>query len=125
MKATCISLGHALSASNSQKQDERLTLGKEYVVLGIEGQGAIINYRILGDDGITPVLQPSEKFKITSPEIPPDWIFRIYPVESEWVITPAAWAGDGFWVAYFDGDADAKSLFERIAMELGARRTQD
>jgi hypothetical protein len=78
----------------------------------------------LGDDSTTPVLQAAEQFDIVSPEIPSGWVFRVYPTQ-EWEITPAAWSNEGFWVAYFDGDAAAEATFERIVLELQARQTFD
>ncbi len=97
---------------------KRLTVGKEYVVLSVNGRGSTIKYRLLADDRTTPALHNAEQFEITSPKIPEDWVFRIYPKASEWVITPSHWAGEGFWMAYFDGDAAAKSLFERTVLAI-------
>lgn len=121
MKVTCIKLGSLPTKSSSSDHDGWVTLGKEYVVLEIYGRGSSLKFRILGDDGITPALQSAEQFEITSPEIPPNWIFRMYPDE-EWELTPAAWASGEFWMAYFDGDPSAKALFEKVASELEARR---
>lgn len=122
MKVACIRLNQPTEA-NSPNQDGWVTVGREYVVLEVCGRGSSLKYRILGDDGVTPALQAAEQFEITSPEIPSDWIFRVYPPQ-EWELTPAAWSADGFWMAYFDGDASAKDLFEKIASALGARQRE-
>ncbi len=102
------------------ESDGWLTIGREYVVLGIYGREREIKFRILGDDGVTPALHKSDKFKIVSSDIPPDWIFRIFS-GNEWEIGPLAWSNDGFWSAYFDGDLFARAIFDKIAVALGAR----
>jgi hypothetical protein len=99
------------------KKDPWVTVGKEYLVLGVYGREASFKYRLIGDDKITPALQDAELFELTSPQIPRDWIFRVYP-ESQWEMTPAAWATPGFWTAYFDGDADAKSIFSQVVLAM-------
>ena len=99
------------------KNDAWVTPGKEYLVLGVYGRGASIKYRLVGDDGHTPALQDAELFELTSPDIPKDWIFRVYPA-SEWEMTPAAWARDGFWTAYFEGDATAKVTYAQVVSAL-------
>jgi hypothetical protein len=99
------------------KKDAWVTIGKEYLILGIYGQRASFKYRLIGDDRHTPALHDEEIFELSSPEIPDGWIFRAYPA-SEWEMTPAAWASDGFWTAYFDGDAAAKALFSQVLSAL-------
>jgi hypothetical protein len=116
MKVICV--GIVGPDGSSVKQDAWLTVGKEYVVLSVNGRGSTIKYRLLGDDRTTPALHNAEQFEITSPKIPEDWVFRIYPRASEWVITPSSWAGEGFWTAYFDADAAAKSLLEKTALAI-------
>lgn len=98
-------------------KDAWLTLGKEYIVLGVYGRGATFKYRLIGDDGRTPALHNAELFELTSSRIPGDWIFKVYP-NKEWAITPAAWATHGFWTAYFDGDAAAKAIFTQVLSAL-------
>ena len=102
------------------KSDGWLTIGREYVVLGIYGREREIKFRILGDDGTTPALHSSDRFKVISSDIPSDWTFRIFP-GNEWEIGPAAWSGAGFWNAYFDGEPSARTVFDAIAIALGAR----
>ena len=120
MKIICVGLGGG-RRSEDGLSDGWVTLGKEYVVLGVYGRPTEIKYRILSDDGQTPALHTAEHFKIVSPAIPADWIFSIYP-DAEWKITPAGLSGDDFWTAYFDGDAVAEAAFEQVAQALGARR---
>jgi hypothetical protein len=99
------------------KKDAWVTFGKEYLVFGVYGRGASLKYRLIGDDGHTPALQDAVLFELISSEIPKGWIFRIYPA-SEWEITPAAWASDGFWTSYFNGDAATKITFTQVVLEL-------
>jgi len=99
------------------KSDAWVTLGKEYLVLGIYGRGASFKYRLVGDDGHTPALQDADSFELTSGQIPKDWIFRVYQA-SEWEIVPLGLAGDGFWTAYFDGDAAARIAFTQVVSTL-------
>jgi hypothetical protein len=99
------------------KKDAWIAVGKEYPVLGLYGRGSSFKYRLIGDDNVTPALHDAELFEVTSPEIPEGWIFRVYPA-SEWEMTPAAWAREGFWTAYFDGDAVAKATFSHVVSAL-------
>lgn len=99
------------------KKDAWVTAGKEYLVLGIYGRGTSFKYRLIGDDKRTPALHDSELFQLTAPQIPNDWIFRVFP-DSEWEMTPAAWASEGFWTAYFDGDAAARAAFSQVVSAL-------
>ena len=128
MIVTCTRLGTLSSASASASasaslvNDGWVTIGRNYLVLGVYGRSNTIKYRILGDDDRTPALQLAEQFEITSPEIPADWIFRVYS-PSEWEILPAAWSIDGFWMAYFDGEPSAKAIFEQEVSAMKRRIT--
>jgi hypothetical protein len=62
-------------------------------------------------------LHDAESFELSSPRIATGWIFKSY-ANSEWEMTPAAWAADGFWTAFFDGDAAAKGIFAQVVSEL-------
>lgn len=119
MRAVFIEAG-ASQRSPSSRGNAWLTTGREYVVLGLYGRGRAVKFRILGDDGTTPALHPADRFRVVVPDIPRDWAFRLFP-ENEWEIGPAAWSGDGFWVAYFDGEPSARAAFEEVAGALGAR----
>lgn len=109
--------------SNDLKSDGWLTIGREYVVLGIYGRGKDISFRILGDDGRIPALHSAEQFEIQVPELPANWVFHLFP-GSDWEIGPTAWSGEGFWNAYFDGDALARDVFEKEVVTLDARLTE-
>jgi hypothetical protein len=99
------------------KKDPWLTIGKEYLVLGVYGRGNSFKYRILADDGRTPALHDSDLFELVSAKIPREWVFHVYP-PSEWEISPAVLAEEGFWVAYFDGDATARADFDQVVLAL-------
>lgn len=122
MKVRCVNI-KLDEIPTDRASDGWVTIGQEYVVLGIYGRGEEIKFRILGDDGTTPALQPAERFTVTLSNIPTDWVFRLYS-SKEWEITPAAWSSNGFWVAYFDGEVSARASFISIATALGARVAQ-
>ncbi len=110
--------GKVESDNNITKKDEWLTIGKEYLVLGVYGRESTIKYRLLGDDKTTPAMHNAENFDLTSEKIPSNWLFRVYPEVSEWAFTPSAWAKEGFWMAFFDGDPTARILFNTVVSEL-------
>ena len=116
MKVLCNNLNPPLSPG-SRESDGWLTIGKEYVVVSVYGRGDRLDYRIVGDDGFTPALQSAGQFEIVEDAIPDNWVFRRYS-DSEWVIMPAAWAAEGFWTAYFDGDASARAAFDQVILQL-------
>lgn len=118
MKVLCNNLNPPLSLG-SKDSNGWLTIGKEYVVVSVYGRGDRIDYRIVGDDGFTPALQPASQFEIVDGVIPKNWVFRQYS-DSEWVIMPAIWAKDGFWTSYFDGDASARAAFAEALSAIGA-----
>ena len=47
------------------KKDAWLTVGKEYLVLGVYGRRTSFKYRVFGDDGHTPALQDADLFEPT------------------------------------------------------------
>jgi len=89
--------------------------------LEIYGRANSFAYRLIGDDDLTPALHDENLFEIISPEIPENWIFCTFP-GPEWQITPAEWAADGFWTAYFDGDPEARAVFAKVNANLDKRR---
>ena len=119
MKVVCVSL--IGSDGRKLEQDSWLTVGREYVVLGVYGRGSTIKYRLIGDDESTPALHRAEQFDIKSNTIPADWSFKLYPETFEWMIEPSVLAADGFWTAYFDGDSAARSTFDNVVLALAAR----
>lgn len=120
MRVICVCLG-SHDETDQGYSDGWLTIGREYIVLGVYGRSGAIKYRILGDER-TPALHDVGQFRVLSSEIPSGWEFRLFD-DQEWEITPAAFAGEGFWTAYFDGDPSARSAFDRIALELGVKRS--
>jgi len=111
LKIRCAKILDQFGASTSVSCDSWLTVGSIYLVLGVYGRGSSIKFRVMSDEGVTPALHDANQFEIIAPEIPNSWIFRTFP-NSEWQLIPAAWAGKGFWEAYFDRDAAARSLFD-------------
>ena len=90
-----------------------LTLGREYEVLGIEGD----YYRILSDEEATPygndpVLYEPECFSITDPREPDFWICKIGE-DGERYCYPPEWSEPGFFEDYHDGKEEVRSVFWR------------
>lgn len=84
---------------------------KKYIVLEIgTSRNGDINYRIEGDDN-TPVLVNSEDFEIISNKLPTLWVAQWYEVGSL-VLRPSAWTRLGFWEEYFNGEPEAKRIYE-------------
>lgn len=114
MKIRCLRVS---ASSDEQKRNAWLTVGKEYLVLGVHGEAGQLKYRLVGDDPI-PIIQDAELFEVVSPEIPSGWAFRVYVTFKDWALEPAAWSVPGFWEAYFDGDSSAKRIFEQELSKL-------
>lgn len=118
MKIRCIKLlNHLDKSPNPDTRNAWLTVGKEYMVLGIYGDGATLKYRLIADDNHTPGLQDADQFEITAPEIPSGWMFHIYQA-GQWVMQPSAWVKTGFWEAYFDQDEAAELIFDTEVLRL-------
>jgi hypothetical protein len=122
MKVRCTKLKARHSEFPNRNGDGWLTIGRDYVVLEVYGRPSGVEYRLIGDDGLTPAIHSAEQFEIISPEIPNGWIFQMR-ADLSWVLRPFAWAEQSFWASYFDGDASAQSTFNRTVSELGVERT--
>lgn len=118
MRVICRKAGSG-SAAGRPSSDGWLTLNREYHVLGVYGRPSGMSYRILGDDGVTPALHPADRFQVTSPAIPNGWVLKTYR-GSEWELTPALLAEDGFWELYFDGDSSAERTFRQVMTTVEA-----
>lgn len=99
------------------RSDEWVSIGKEYTVLGVYGRGSEIKYRLIGNDKRTPALHKSHLFALTSSSIPGDWLFLVHSGD-KWELSPAEFADDKFWTAYFDGNPAAKIKFAEVVSRL-------
>ncbi len=88
-----------------------LTVGKQYIVLGIYVSfGATVQFRLLGDDDSTPALHDASQFQVISGFIPSEWKVRLIP-RKLMLVEPEPWLTPGFWESYFDADPKAVEVF--------------
>jgi len=89
-----------------------LRAGAEYAVQAIyfdPDQG--VRYRIISDDAATPALFVASAFTVIDGRIPESWRAHAYSGGS-FVVGPVAWQEPGFWERLFDGDTEARRLFD-------------
>lgn len=91
---------------------------KEYVVLSIEEMSSKQYLRLLSEQNETPALFLASDFEVTSSEIPSVWSVSISEDGSCIELIPALWRVDGFWEGYFDGDVDAKIVFDKVVEDI-------
>ena len=97
---------------NVLNQSSWLTIGSIYQVLSIHMEfGGRLKFQLVGDDGLTPAFHDAEQFEVTSNIIPSGWRVSSVP-GSHFELAPKAWSEPDFWEKYFDGDAEAISLFQ-------------
>jgi hypothetical protein len=93
-------------------KDPHLTLGKEYVVIGINFRpGEKPEISILSDNDDGPGLESIEFFDIIDAAIPPNYGFYVFKSFSR--LGPLEFQGD-FWDKYHDGDKEAETLFLKV-----------
>ncbi|MDF7802193.1 hypothetical protein P4C99_22165 [Pontiellaceae bacterium B1224] len=89
-----------------------LTIGKEYVVLGIEAD----SFRIL-DDSNEPYLYDPNSFIITNSKEPTFWVSAIGD-EGERYSYPKEWNQPGFFEDYFDEIEGIRNQFWKLHNKL-------
>jgi hypothetical protein len=90
-----------------------MTIGRTYVVLGVEADVARKPlFRIVGDDGHTPGLYEVDLFTVVSPQLAKTWVCAVTD-DGGLQFGPAPWLRNRFWEDYFDGVPDAVADFER------------
>jgi hypothetical protein len=112
MKALCVSVGNVPGAGGW------LTVHREYDVLGILAlPGRSIKFRVLADDGITPILADSALFAASATSLPRSWVCT---VAQDGVVEmgPKEWLEPGFWERFFDQEPDAVESFHRAIQSL-------
>lgn len=107
MKALCVSLGDGRSGTANW-----LTLHREYAVLEILAlPGRRIEFRVLADDGRTPILADSALFAVNDQPVPATWVCRVSQ-DGFVELGPRAWLEpEGFWERFFDGEPAAVESF--------------
>lgn len=92
-----------------------LTIGKEYIVLGLEVRALSVENRlylsIQSDDGPNPVLFEADQFVTVSNKIPSNWVASLDEF-GNMNIEPQKWLRPGFWDDYYNFDPAARSDFE-------------
>ena len=93
-----------------------LSVGKEYTVIGIEGD----DYRIICEDDNEPYLYPPDCFEIIDSSIPDFWVTE-FGEDGERYSYPPSWKKVGFFEDYFDNVKKIKEQFWKEYTELYKR----
>lgn len=90
-----------------------LSVGNTYHALSLVFDARqVVLVRLVADDGLTPGLCRLEQFDVISPKIPSNWVVGHWG-GSCLELSPQAWLGTDYWDRYFDGDRDARLVFEK------------
>ena len=112
MKALCV------KTADGSRRDSWLTLNREYLVLSVlmapKGPAKL---RIIADDGRTPILADAPLFTMNPQPLPRNWVLAIREGGVA-EIGPLSWLEPGFWVRYFDSEADAISQFQKEILRM-------
>ena len=92
--------------------EDALILGKEYVVLEVlEGEDTETEYRILSKHESVPCLQKASQFEVIDRKEPSSWVYRVNDYGLK-IKSPERWNKVGFWVNYFNHEAEAIEIYE-------------
>jgi hypothetical protein len=91
-----------------QLDHQRLSLGKEYLVVGLDDT----YFRLVDDDG-EPVLHEKALFDILDSTIPTDWITRNGD-DGDYYTDPPELAAPGFYERWHDRDPSARAKFAEV-----------
>lgn len=94
--------------------NEKLTIGKIYDVIGLEGE----YYRIINDSN-EPILYTKELFEIIDSNIPADWIETKF--DDEIFVEPIETSKPGFYEDFFDDEPNAVQIYNMLLKKLGIR----
>ena len=96
-----------------------LTLHREYLLLAVLAlPGRSVKFRVLSDDGRTPILADSTLFAAPIRPLPDTWAAAV--TEGGVVeIGPISWLEPGFWERFFDGEPPAVEAFREGVDSLG------
>ena len=108
MRVRCVSI---VDANNEPIETSRsLTIGREYVVLGVSATiGHSIDVRITSDDG-THSLWPIDIFEVVEDSLSSSWVAKID--RQRLMLCPSSWSRPGFWEDYFNGEKEAVMQFD-------------
>ncbi|MGB8807012.1 hypothetical protein A1D18_01810 [Candidatus Rickettsiella isopodorum] len=113
MKVKCITIYNEFT-KEYVKESSWITIGKEYIILGIEIRKNEVSYLIASDSEQMPVLQNAIQFEIINGKIPSNW--KIVPDElALFSILPSAWCEPGIMEAFYDHEPEALKIYRREA----------
>jgi hypothetical protein len=100
------------AAGHSQNDNSWLTIGSVYIVLAVffDDQSGL-QFRLIGDDHMTPALHEASQFDLVTDVIPTNWSVTLDRGVFE--LGPKKWNAKGFWQRYFDRDSTAIRMFEQ------------
>lgn len=117
MKIKCVNIFNE-NTGQYQTTSPWLTIGKEYVVLGIEVYNNKTYYLFIDDSSNeVPGLHKSDQFEVTSKKLSKSWIIRPSLLGIFFLI-PAAWDYDDFWDKCYDGDPEALETYKREVRKI-------
>lgn len=107
-------------AYQGKGKDPHLTLGNEYIVLGIlfRSEDRSHEITIRSDSEGVPSLWDIGLFDVIDPDLPNGWVLLDLG-SGYYRLAPKEFAGD-FWGRFHDGDPDAEKLFEQVVGKLKA-----
>ena len=91
-------------------ENEDITIGEIYSVIGIEG-----DYFRIVNDVKEPILYPKILFDIIDPNIPADWLKTEY--DGEIFVEPPETSKPGLYETYFDGDQDSIKIYKKMLIK--------
>ncbi len=97
-----------------------LTIGKRYTVLTVgnhAGRGLL--FRVMSDDGFTPIVADWHEFKVLSSRLPSTWVGSL-DKNGDLMLAPNAWTRPGFWEDYFDREPEAMKQFDQARQVIEA-----
>ena len=111
MKAKCINIldAHGRPTTSSAW----LTVGKVYTVLSVAlDVHCRWSFRLMTDETGHVGIFRREQFEVIDSTLPETWAIS-WSADGTFELSPPEWLTAGFWEHYFDGDADARSVFQR------------
>lgn len=111
MKVRCVKLLDR--SGREQASSAWLTVGRVYVVLSLYLGSDGNSVQIMGDQGPGPGVYRLDQFELVECSIPATWVAGKMPRGHGLSFEPAAWAQVGFWERYFDGDPEARAVFQQ------------
>ena len=104
---------------NIQTKSKWLTVGKIYLVLSLTLSNGRWLVRVKGDSDPGLGLFPMDQFTIVDPRLPKNWI-AVWHEKGAFELTTEAWSKPSFWEKYYEHDEEAKRIFERDSIAIGA-----